>query len=256
MADSHLIFDRSLVRRHRERATASIGGHDFLFREMALRLCDRLDDFTRGFPAALALSPYPELLAEALSGRGGIERLERSAADDELLPFGENSFDLVLSAGTLHWINDLPGALIQIRRALKEDGLLMAALPGGETLKELRQSLEQAEIKISGGVSPRVSPFLDVRDAGALLQRTGFAMPVADSEILTVTYENPIDLLHDLRGMGETNALLSRQKRFTRRAIMFEAMEYYEEHFSDENGRIPATVELVTLTGWKREMKK
>lgn len=250
MTDSHIIFDRALIKTRRARAKATIGEHDFLLKEIAARLSDRLEDFTRGFPAALALSPYPELLADELKVRGGIKTLEQSDADEEHLPYGENIFDLILSAGSLHWVNDLPGAMIQIRRVLKKDGLFMAMLPGGETLKELRESLEKAEIKVTGGVSPRVSPFLDVRDAGALLQRTGFAMPVADSELLTVHYAAPIDLLHDLRGMGETNALLARQKGFTRRAIIFEAMDYYQEKFSDKEGRCPATVELVTMTGW------
>lgn len=246
------IFDTGLVRRRRARAAATtIGDHDFLFKEMALRLAGRLEDFTRGFPSALALSPHPGILAEAIEGRAGIKTLQADDADELPLPFAEDSFDVILSAGHLHWVNDLPGALAQLRRALKKDGLFMAMLPGGETLKELRESLEQAEIKITGGVSPRVSPFLDVRDAGALLQRAGFSMPVADSELLAVHYEDPLDMLYDLRGMGETNALLARRKQFTRRAVFSEAMGYYQEKFCDEKGRVPATVELVTMTGWK-----
>lgn len=265
MQGSPIIFDRQAVRRHRDRAAAV--PHDyFLFREMAERLCERLPDFTRQFPMALDIGAHAGILAAALQDRGGIRTLVqtdmspamvaqaeglRVAADEEFLPFAENTFDLVLSAGSLHWVNDLPGALIQIRHALKSDGLFMAMLPGGETLKELRACLEQAEMRVSGGVSPRISPFIDVRDAGALLQRTGFSMPVADSETLTVSYENPLALLEDLRGMGETNALVGRRRALTPQALLFEAMAHYEDRFAGENGLVPATFELVTMTGWK-----
>lgn len=250
MADSHLIFDASLVAWHRKRAAGAIADHDFLLAAMAERLADRLDDFTRAFPDALMLEAFSGRIAEKLKKHGGIQTLAHADIANELLA-GENRFDLILSAGVLHWVNDLPGMLVQIRRALKPDGLMIAVLPGGETLKELRQSLEQAEIKISSGVSPRVSPFLDVRDAGALLQRAGFSMPVADSELMAIRYEDPLDILYDLRGMGETNALLPRRKTFTSRHVISEAMRYYQEKFSDAEGRIPATVELVTMTGWK-----
>ncbi len=269
MPNPSIIFDRSLLRRRRDRAAPAIADHDFLLKEMATRLADRLGDFKRGFPLALDLGAHHGVLAGALSGRGGIETLvqtdmsetmirassppmEKSiVADEEWLPFAENTFDLIISAGSLHWVNDLPGAMAQIRHALKKDGLFMATLPGGGTLKELRQSLEQAELRLSGGVSPRVSPYLEVRDAGALLQRTGFALPVADSEIITIAYEHSMDLIYDLRGMGEANTLLSREKRFTNRALFFEAMDYYEKHFVDGQGRVTATIELVTMTGWK-----
>jgi NADH dehydrogenase [ubiquinone] 1 alpha subcomplex assembly factor 5 len=151
----------------------------------------------------------------------------------------------------LHWVNDLPGTLIQIQRALKPGGLFLASLPGGETLKELRQSFEQAEISVSGGVSPRISPFIDVKDAGSLLQRAGFSEPVTDSEILTISYENPMKLLRDLRGMGESNALLSASKAFSKRSWFSAAMDYYRQQFSTLNGLLPATFEIVTLTAWK-----
>lgn len=250
MPNPYTIFDRNLIRKRHERA-ARLEADNFLIHEIADRLADRLSDFTRTFPQALDLGAYAGMMAKTLNGRGRIEKLTESTCDEELLTFAENSFDLILSVGSLHWVNDLPGVMIQIRQALKPDGLFMAMLPGGETLKELRESLEKAEQKVRAGVSPRVSPFLDVRDAGALLQRTGFAMPVADSETVTVTYEDPWVLLEDIRVNGEANALLSRDKHFTRKAIFFEAMNYYQQHFTNEDGRLPATVELVTMTGWK-----
>ena len=181
---------------------------------------------------------------------GGVYKL---VADEELLPFAPQSFDLVMSAGSLHWVNDVPGTLIQIHRILKPGGLFLAILPGGETLKELRQSFEKTEIESSGGLSPRISPFIDVKDAGSLLQRAGFAEPVTDSEILTVAYADPLKLLHDLRGMGETNAMLASSKRFTKRSLILSALDYYRDHFSDAHKRVSATFEFVTLTAWKSD---
>lgn len=260
------IFDRALVRRRRDRAAAGFADHEFLLAQMAERLSDRLPDFKRTFPFALDLGAHHGLLSRTLGKRGGVKMLVqtdmsvallgaaqglRAAADEEFLPFADDTFDLVMSAGSLHWVNDLPGAFIQIKNALKRDGLFLAMLPGGQTLKELRQSLEQAELQLTGGVSPRVSPFIEVRDAGALLQRTGFGLPVADSEVLTIYYEDPLDLLYDLRGMGETNALLARSRKGAARRLISAAMGYYQQRFTDEQGRIPATFELVTITGWK-----
>lgn len=259
-----IIFDRNVVRRHRDRAAASVGGHPLLA-EIAERLCDRLSDFTRPFPVALDLGAHDGVVGDTLAGRGGIQvvvqadlscaMLEetsgyRVVADEEFLPFAENTFDVVLSAWSLHWVNDLPGALIQIRRVLKKDGLFMAVVPGGETLKELRAAFEQAEMAATGGISPRVSPFVDVRDAGALLQRAGFSMPVADSEMLVAEFDSPLELLTDLRDIGETNALLTRQKHFMRRKVLLSALDLYADRFADSNG-VPATFELVTMTGWK-----
>ena len=166
------------------------------------------------------------------------------------MPFADGSFDLVVSALSLQFVNDLPGALIQIRRALKPDGLLLAALAGGDTLAELRQSLAVAEAEIEGGVSPRVVPFVDVREAGALLQRAGFALPVTDVERLTVRYASPIVLMHDLRRMGASNALIERRRRPLRRATLTRMAEVYGERFADPDGRIRATFEIVWLSGW------
>lgn len=267
MNDSPLIFDRKRLGLHRARAAEDFAHHDFLFREAADRLADRLEDVTRQFPLALDLGAHSGQMAQMLAGRGGIEQvveadispqlLARSsaplkvAADEEFLPFAENSFDLALSALSLHWVNDLPGTLVQLRRALKPDGLLLAMLFGGQTLKELRQSLELATLEVEGGIAANVSPFVDVRDAGSLLQRAGFALPVVDAEVITVSYDNIFALMHELRGMGESNALLHARKGFSRRKTFMRAAEIYQEKFSDGERRITASFELVTLTAWK-----
>jgi NADH dehydrogenase [ubiquinone] 1 alpha subcomplex assembly factor 5 len=259
-----LIFDRKVLRHRRDRA-ALLAGESFLFGQMAERLAERLADFTRDFPIALDLGAHTGVLGDTLEGRGGVRVLvqadvskamidetngPRVVCDEEFLPFAENTFDAVFSAGSLHWVNDLPGTLVQIHRILKKDGLFLALFPGGETLKELRASLEAAEISIKGGVSPRVSPFIDVRDAGALLQRAGFSMPVADSDKLTAYYQDPLTLFADLREWGESNVLHTRQKTFTRRTILFEAAAHYVRMFKNAKG-IPATFEFVAMTGWK-----
>jgi len=268
MSQPYALFDRQRVKRHRNRAAEYFAANDFLLREMSSRMADRLPDIKRTFPSVLDLGAHNGLLADYLPEESGIELLVqadlseemiaaapglRVVADEEFLPFAAHSFDLVVSVGSLHWVNDLPGALAQINRVVKPGGLFLAMLPGGETLKELRQSLEQAELHISGGMSPRISPFVDVRDAGSLLQRAGFEMPVTDSEILTISYDNPLKLLQDMRGMGESNALLTSMKGFTRRPVLFSALEYYQKHFSDADARMTATFEIVTMTAWKPE---
>lgn len=265
MPDSMIVFDRAVVRGRRDRAAASLPAHDFLHREVADRLADRLDDVNRRFPRALDLGCHAGTLAATLAGRGGIETLvhcdlsPRMAAlaprpavvgDEEALPFAEGAFDLVLSSLSLHWVNDLPGALTQIRRALKPDGLFLAAMPGGQTLKELRQALAEAEIAEEGGLSPRISPFVEVRDAGNLLVRAGFALPVADLETITVSYPDPLSLVRDLRGAGEANAVIERRRQPSRRATLFSALARYGELFADAEGRVPATVQVIYLTAW------
>src|SRR5439155_25332720 len=172
------------------------------------------------------------------------------AADEEILPFRDASLDLVVSALALQYVNDLPGTLIQVRRALRPDGLLLAALAGGDTLGELRQAFAAAEAEIEGGVSPRVAPFADLRELGALLQRAGFALPVTDVDRLTVRYASPFALMQDLRRMGATNALVERRRRPLRRATLARMAEIYRERFSDPDGRIRATFEIVWLSGW------
>lgn len=255
------IFDRSRHRANRARAAADFPSYDFLFRDIAERLIDRLGDVNRRFDQALLLggrapiadgligpqAPIREAVTMDLArpfARSGV------VADEEYLPFRDGAFDLILSPLSLHWTNDLPGALIQLRRALKPDGLLLAALFGGGTLHELRQSLMAAELDIEDGVSPRVSPFAEIRDAGGLLQRAGLALPVADMDTITVTYEHPLKLLADLRGMGEQNCIIERRRSFTRRATLMRAMEIYLERYSLPDGRVSATFEVIYLTGW------
>src|SRR5947209_16243296 len=171
-------------------------------------------------------------------------------ADEEALPFGSESFDLIVSGLSLQWANDLPGALVQIRRALAPDGLFLAALVGGQSLTELRTALTAAEAELTGGASPRVAPFADVRDLGALLQRVGFALPVTDVEPTIVRYASMFALMGDLRAMGATNALCERSRVPLRRAILLRAAETYADRFADADGRIRATFEIVWLSGW------
>ena len=255
MGDAIDVFDPAAVRRHRARAAPNFGSHDFLVREIAERLAGRLDDVRRDFPVALDLGHHAALAAD----RGGIGRVLRCgtvadhgpvAADEALLPFADASFDLAVSLLSLHWVNDLPGALAQLRRALRPDGLLLAAMFGGDTLHELRASWAAAEIAEEGGASPRVAPFVDVRDAGALLQRAGFALPVVDLDSITVSYPDAFALMRELRGMGETNAARERRKRFTRRATLMAMAEHYHANHADQDGRIRATFQIVFLTGW------
>ena len=261
----HEIFDRKLVKLHRDRAVRELGNFEFLFCEVARMLADRLSDIRRRFPVALDVGCHTGQMTKILKNLSKIdttlqcdlsERMVRQtsglrfAADEEFLPVGDGMLDLLISCLSLHWVNDLPGCLIQMRQALKEDGLFLAALFGGETLKELRQSLIEAETQIVGGAGPRVSPFADIQDGGALLQRAGFALPVVDTDILTVSYENPLKLMHDLRGMGEQMAAHTRQKTFTRRDVLFRAADIYQTTYGGADGRIPATFEVITLTAW------
>lgn len=265
MVDGMDVFDRRLVRLRRERAAANWASHDFLFREVAERLAERLDDVRRRFPVALELGRRGDALTAALETRAGIEALIHTglspstvrdtggpavAADEEALPFRDGAFDLIVSSLSLHWVNDLPGALAQARRALKSDGLFLAALFGGGTLAELRDALMDAEMEEEGGVSPRVSPFADVRDMGALLQRAGFALPVVDVDTITVTFPDALALMTDLRGMGETNSVKTRRSGFLRRATLGRAAQIYRDRHGDSDGRIPATFRVMFVTAW------
>ena len=265
------IFDRNLLRQRRSRVAPDFAAHDFLFREIAERLAERTADVRRDFDTALDWGGRTGLYADAAQrlAPGKIGRLVHSeisfdlardgrqahgnptiVADEEALPFAEHSFDLVVSAGTLHAVNDVPGALAQIQRALKPNGLFLGALLGGETLHELRTAWLAAEAEIEGGASPRVAPFAELADAAALLQRAGFALPVADLDPICVTYEHPLKLMHDLRGMGETNIRRDRRRTPTRRETLFRTAEIYAERFAGPDNRIPATFELFFLTGW------
>ncbi len=269
MTDSMQVFDRKLVQRRRERAVPGFADADFLIRESAARLVDRLLDVTRSFPAALDLGCHTGALGEELRASPKVGTLFQAdlapamaraaarangrpsvCADEEALPFAPQSLDLVLSNLSLHWVNDLPGALSQIRLALKPDGLLLATLFGTETLKELRSVLIDAEIEIAGGAAPRVSPFTDVRDAGNLLTRAGFALPVVDAETVTVTYSDMFKLMADLRAMGETNTVLERRRMPTRRDVLLRAAAHYADRFSDTRGRIVASFQIITMTAW------
>jgi SAM-dependent methyltransferase len=252
MAESPIIFDRNLLRARRRRA-AALGPVTFLIDRVAEDFSDRLATVLRRFELAVDLGTPTDAVRRALAASGKVDRIIATdviVADEEALPFRDGSLDLVVSALALQFVNDLPGALIQIRRALKPDGLLLAALVGGDTLTELRDAFAAAEAEIEGGVSPRVAPFADLRDLGALLQRAGFALPVTDVDRLTVRYASPFALMHDLRRMGATNALVERRRRPLKRATLARMAEIYCERFADADERIRATFEIVWLSGW------
>ncbi len=261
MTDS-VVFDRASVVRNRLRAHSE----NFLVDEIAARLADRLLDIQRTFPEMLDFSGQPglskQLSTSGVAASRGIEtvftlvgtaafatRENTMVASAEALPVAAQRVDLAMSVMALHWANDLPGTLVQVRRVLKRDGLLLAAFLGGDTLMELRECLGAAEIDVSGGISPRVIPFVDLRDAGGLLQRAGFALPVADQDRINVTYASPVALMHDLRAMGETNALTQRRKQFTSRKVFARASALYEQRYA-KSGRINATFDVIYLTGW------
>jgi NADH dehydrogenase [ubiquinone] 1 alpha subcomplex assembly factor 5 len=265
-ADPVRLFDRALLARRRARVAASAAQHDFLLARVAADLAERLAIVRRSFPLAANLGAHHGLVSQAIQGIAGVEwvidvdatpaALLRSAtrlrvvAEEDALPFADASLDLVVSGLSLQLVNDLPGALVQIRRALKPDGLLLASLLGGGTLKELREAWLAGEAEISGGASPRVVPFADVRDMGALLQRVGFALPVVDSETVIVTYANPLALMQEIRAMGVSNMLISRRRTPVTRRLLLRAAEIYAERFAGPDGRVPATFEILTLTAW------
>lgn len=243
------------MRQRKRRARASFRDAAFLHERVVADLADRLEAIPRSFPRVLALGggglfseevrARPELSARI----GAILETDLDFIDPEHLPFAPSSFELIVSPLALHWINDLPGALIQLRLALKPDGLLLASLFGGETLHELRLSLIEAESELTGGAGPRVSPFADLQDIAGLLQRAGYALPAADRDVVTVRYGEPMRLLADLRAMGETSALRERNPRALSRRILARAFEIYRERHADD-GRIRATFEILTATGW------
>ena len=259
------IFDTALARRRLARAIATGAPADFLLSHATEELVERLATITRTFPLVGDIGTPGPHLAAALVTRDPDARVVRVAplvsasredgpleitGSCEALPLAEGRFDLLVSALALQGANDLPGTLLQIRRALKPDGLFLGAIVGGQTLHELRAVLTEAEAEITGGASPRVAPFADVRDMGGLLQRAGLALPVADSEALTVRYDNLFALMADLRAMGATSTLVTRDRRPTRRAIFLRAAQLYAARFADADGRIRATFEIVSLAGW------
>jgi SAM-dependent methyltransferase len=270
MSAPPLIFDRALHRLRLQRAARISPPADFLLARAAQDAVERLSTILREFPlavdlnaqgsafaTALAADPIARgrvgVLIEATPGQGTLPATgsgPKLVADDERLPFASESMNLVVSLLSLHWTNDLIGALIQIRRMLKPDGLFLGALLGGATLTELRQSLLAAEVEVAGGAGPHVSPFADGLDGAALLQRAGFALPVADVDRVTALYSHPLKLMADLRAMGETNVLIDRPRRPLRRDVLARMCEIYAERFGRPDGRLPATFEIVSLTGW------
>jgi SAM-dependent methyltransferase len=251
-----ILFDRALVQRRRARAEA---GADFLLTAAAGDLELRLGTVLRTFDTAVDLGTPTSAFAEALARTGKADRIVRVGAagtgaaviaDEEALPFATASLGLVVSGLALHWVNDLPGTLVQVRRALKPDGLFMAAMLGGQTLWELRDAFAAAEAEVEGGISPRVSPFAEVRDLGGLLQRAGFALPVTDVDRLTVRYADAFALMRDLRAMGGANALVERRRTPLRRETLFRMAAIYAERHAAPDGRIPATFDVVWLSGW------
>jgi SAM-dependent methyltransferase len=258
------LFDRRLLRARRRRAVA-LGATTFLIDRVADDLADRLAAVRRSFPVAIDLGTPTAAVRRALAASTAIGTMiavdaaadHQSkqagltiAADEETLPFADGSLDLVVSGLAFQFVNDLPGTLSQVRRALKPDGLLLAAFIGGDTLTELRQSFAAAEAEIEGGASPHVAPFADLRDIGALLQRAGFALPVTDVDRVVVRYASPFGLMHDLRRMGATNALTERRRLPLKRATLMRMAELYAGRFADADGRIRATFEIVWLSGW------
>lgn len=261
------LFDKAQLVRMRDRAAADFGDYSFLKDLAAERLADRLADVRRHFQQGLDVGCHDGRLAPALMATGKLAQLSftdispaflaslPNPADGRLmtgetLPAEEAEFDLVTSCLFLHWITDLPGLLKQMRLALKPDGLLLVSMLGGRTLSELRACLNAAETELSGGMHARCAPMADIRDIGGLMQRAGLALPVADSDIITVHYPNMFRLLADLRGMAETNALMQRPKQFTSRALFLRTAEIYQERFGLEDGQIPASFEIITITGW------
>jgi SAM-dependent methyltransferase len=263
MSSNPLIFDRRLLRTRRARA-ATLGPVTFLADRVAADLGDRLAGVLRHFELAVDFSPGDAarhvlresgkvgavVAVDALAAPLARQAQPKLVADEEALPFRDGSLDLVVSALALHFVNDLPGTLIQIRRALKPDGLFIAALLGGDTLTELRQAFAAAEAEIEGGVSPRVAPFADLRDFGALMQRAGFALPVTDVERLTVRYDDAFALMQDLRRMGATNVLVERRRTPLKRRVLARMAGIYAERFADPDGRLRATFDVIWLSGW------
>jgi NADH dehydrogenase [ubiquinone] 1 alpha subcomplex assembly factor 5 len=256
--DSMLVFYRTAVRLHRDRAARTVHQVADVLRDAADRLLDRLDDTNRRFTEALDVGGRG-VVAPLLRGRGmrvvscdlsqAMATLSGApcvVADEEFLPFAAASFDLIVASLSLHWINDLPGALLQLRQSLRPDGLLLASLPALGTLAELRTALTEAEAEITGGASPRVSPFPELRDCAHLLQRAGFAVPVADVEEIRLLYANPFALLTDLRAAGETNAVRERARLPPDRGLFPAALA----RLPATDDRVAVTLRMAVMTGW------
>jgi SAM-dependent methyltransferase len=265
MSDDRHLFDRKLLRTRRERFAHEIEARSFLLDHVAREIAERVELMLRPFPLALDLGAYRGALGRNVAALPSVESMiyaESALAfaklcpgpalvcDEDLLSLKEPSFNLIVSGLALHRVNDLPGALIQIRRALHPDGLFMAALLGAGALVELRQVLIEAEAEQAGGASPRISPFGDVRDYGGLLQRAGFALPVADAETLGVLYASPRELMREVRALGGGNVLLARSRRPLSRQTLARAEELYRARYGTADGRVRASFEIVYLSGW------
>ena len=262
MTSPQIVFHRTALRRRKARAVVTRDSVSFLKERVLDDIADRLLATGRTFQTGLCLGALTTDSDPTLSGR--IETLVETdltntagrghlpvIADEEWLPFAEDSFDLVISPLALHWVNDLPGSLIQINKALKPDGYFVGAMLGGATLTELRQCLLQAEAELTGGAIMRVSPFADALDMSQLLQRAGFALPVSDRDRLTIRYDTLFGLLNDLKASGETHAPADPRKRGLSRRILLRAAELYAEQFADPDGRLRVTVDIIWMTGWR-----
>ncbi|MFT7058264.1 MAG: SAM-dependent methyltransferase [Pseudorhodobacter sp.] len=237
------LTDRTALTRNRTRALAMADPALFLHEDMIAEVQERLIEVNRSFTSPAIVTGFPDLWRKAFPNA-------RIVVDDEVLALEPGAHDLVIHALCLHWAGDPVGQLIQSRRALRPDGLFLGGLFGGQTLHELRACLAEAEVAVTGGLSPRVLPMGEIRDLGALLQRAGFALPVADAAARKVLYRDPLHLMHDLRAMGEANALAARRRHPMRRAVLTEAVTRYIAEFSADQGRITATFETIFLTGW------
>jgi len=243
MTNTPRLTDRTALLRNRSRARRA-GPALFLHEDAAVELQERLNEVNRAFTKPALVTNFPEPWLEVLPGA-------KVVADAPTLDLAPAAHDLVVHAMCLHWSDDPVGQIVQSARALAPDGLFIAVLFGGQTLSELRATLAEAEVAVTGGLSPRVLPMGEIRDLGALLQRAGLALPVADSVLRKVTYADPLRLLADLRAMGETNALWDRRRQFLRRTVLAEAMRHYAAHFAEPDGRVRASFDMVWLTGWK-----
>ncbi len=245
------IFDRELAKERRDRAAPAFASYRFLHDWAEKDLVERLNLVRRDFPKSVILGDRcSDDFKNKIAKQKNISDLSSVTDSAEIIPLEETSADMILSIHDLHTVNDLPGLLIQIRRSLRADGLFLASLPGGETLHELRTCLMDAELEISGGASPRVSPFIDKQQAGALLQRAGFSLPVVDSDILTVEYRDIFHLMQDIKGMGESNVIRDRRKTFTPRSMFLRAAEIYAQRHQTTAGKITASFEIISLIGW------
>jgi NADH dehydrogenase [ubiquinone] 1 alpha subcomplex assembly factor 5 len=263
MNDLPKIFDRALLRDRRRRAAPGMQDHAFLLERFCDDVAERLALIKRTFSDALVIGAHGSSMGDVLAAVG-VKRIVAMetmpellptkgwsvVGDEEALPFAAATFDLIIAPLTLQFINDLPGALLQINRCLQPDGLFIGGVLGGATLQELRRAWLDAEVEVTGGVSPRVAPFADVRDLGSLLQRAGFALPVVDSDAVRVRYANPLALMQDLRGMGAGNVLSDRRRVPVTRRLLMRACEIYTERFADADGRVPATFEMLVMTAW------